>query len=48
MAHTRWKMVRGHNPYLCKCGDGKPWAMLTVREWNLRAACCGGRVYRGS
>lgn len=41
----RRRVARGSRPWVCRCDE--PPVTGSVRELNERAACCGGRSYRG-
>lgn len=41
----RKRVSRGSRPWVCRCDE--PAVTGSVKEANERAACCGGRVYRG-
>jgi len=41
----RKRVSRGSRPWVCRCDE--PAVTGSVKEANERAACCGGRSYRG-
>lgn len=40
----RWRAARGMAPWVCRCGEQVS-GVLSVKQANERAACCGGRSY---